>query len=373
MTPKFHRLRVAEVRRETADSVSLKFDVPQSLAHEYRFAPGQHLALRATVDGDEMRRSYSICSGLDDRELRVAIKQVGRGRFSRWINANVRAGDALDVMTPEGRFQIALDPAHARHYVAFAAGSGITPILSLARSVLAREAHSHFTLVYGNRRQADVMFHEVLQDLKDRYLARFLLLNVFSREAQEVELCNGRIDAGKVRELLGHLIAPGTIDQAFICGPASMIDEVEAALLAAGVPRAQIHLERFGTPDALPGAMAADGRGRAGAPATPDGSAPSSVLHTTARVTLIIDGVRRDVDYHDAHQAVLDAGLAAGLDLPYSCRGGMCCTCRAKLLEGEVRMTRNFALEPHELAAGYVLTCQSVPQTPRVVLSYDER
>src|SRR5258706_5744103 len=153
MTPKFHRLRVAEVRRETADSVSLKFDVPPALAQEYRFAPGQHLALRATVDGEEMRRSYSICSGLDDGELRVAVKQVGRGRFSRWINANVRAGDALDVMTPEGRFQIALDPAHMRHYVAFAAGSGITPILSLARRVLAREPLSHFTPVYGNGRQ----------------------------------------------------------------------------------------------------------------------------------------------------------------------------------------------------------------------------
>src|SRR5258706_553759 len=206
MTPKFHRLRVAEVRRETADSVSLKFDVPPSLAQEYRFAPGQHLAL-----------------------------------------------------------------------------------------------------VYGNRRQADVMFHEALQDLKDRYLARFLLLNVFSREAQEVELCNGRIDAAKVRELLAHLIAPETIDQAFICGPASMIDEVEGALLAAGVPRPQIHVERFGTPDALPGAMAAEARSGEGAPAAANGADTSAAgLHTTARVTLVIDGVRRDVDYHDAHHAVLD-------------------------------------------------------------------
>jgi ring-1,2-phenylacetyl-CoA epoxidase subunit PaaE len=355
MTPRFHTLRIAEVRRETADSVSLRFDVPPQLAHEYRFEPGQHLNVRARLDGEELRRSYSICSGLDDGELRVAIKKVAGGRFSAWINDHVKAGDALDVMTPEGRFHAPLDPAHAKHYVAFAAGSGITPILSLVRTILAREPRSRFTLVYGNRRQASVMFHEALQDLKDRYLTRFALYNVFSREEQEVELFNGRIDAAKTRALLAALVPADTIDEAFICGPASMIDEVEAALIAAGVPAAHVHVERFGTPAA------------AAAAAAPVADAAE------ARVTLVIDGLKREVEFRREHGSILDAGVAAGLDLPFSCKGGMCCTCRAKLLEGEVRMRKNFALEPADLEAGFVLTCQSYPLTERVVLSYDDR
>ena len=354
MTPKFHRLRIAEVRRETADSVSLRFEVPPELAHEYRFAPGQHLNLRARLDGEELRRSYSVCSGLDDGELRVAVKKVAGGRFSAWINESLRAGDAIDVMTPEGRFHTPLDPAHAKHYVAFAAGSGITPILSLARTMLAREPRSRFTLIYGNRRQSSVMFHEALEDLKDRYLSRCALYHVFSREAQEVELFNGRIDAAKVRAFLAALVPAETIDAAFLCGPASMIDEVESALAAAGVPAAHVHVERFGTPST--------------------GAAPEPVTDAAeARVTLLIDGLRREVDFHREHGSILEAGRAAGLDLPFSCKGGMCCTCRAKLLEGEVRMRKNFALEPADVAAGFVLTCQSYPLTGRVVLSYDDR
>jgi len=356
MTPKFHCLRIAEVRRETPDSVSLAFTVPTELAADYRFVPGQHLALRARIDGEELRRSYSICSGLDDGELRVAIKKVAGGRFSPWVNENLKAGDAIDVMTPEGRFHAPLAPEHARHYVAFAAGSGITPILSLAKTILAREPRSRFTLIYGNRRQASVMFHEALEDLKDRYLSRFALYNVFSREEQEVDLFNGRIDAAKVRAFLDQLVPADTIDAAFVCGPSSMIDEVESALLGAGVPAAQVHVERFGTPDAF-------------AAATPEPVADAA----EARVTLVIDGLRREVEFHREHASILDAGHAAGLDLPFSCKGGMCCTCRAKLIEGQVKMRKNFALEPVDVAAGFVLTCQSYPLTERVVLSYDDR
>lgn len=353
-TPRFHTLRIAEVRRETPECVSLRFEVPDALAGEYLFAPGQHLNLRAHIGGEEFRRSYSICAGLDDGELRVAVKRVPGGRFSAWANEVLVPGREIDVMTPEGRFHVPLDARQAKHYVAFAAGSGITPILSLARSVLAREPRSRFTLVYGNRRQSSVMFHEALEDLKDRYLSRFSLFNVFSRESQDIELFNGRIDAARVRAFVAALIPPATIDEAFVCGPATMIDEVEAALIESGVPRERVHVERFG----VAGEMTAP---------VDDTDAAS------ARVTIVVDGVRREVDFVPGQHSILDAGLAAGIDLPYSCKGGMCATCRARVLEGEVKMAKNYTLEPPDLAAGFVLSCQAFPLTDRVVVSYDER
>jgi ring-1,2-phenylacetyl-CoA epoxidase subunit PaaE len=355
MTPRFHALEVAEVRRETPECVALRFDVPSEFADEYRFVQGQHLTLRAVLDGEELRRSYSICSGVDDGDLCVAVKKIGGGRFSAWVNESVKAGDTIDVMTPEGRFFTPLDPAHAKHYVAFAAGSGITPVLSLIRTVLAREPHSRFTLIYGNRRQASVIFHEALEDLKDRYLTRFVLFNVFSREVQDIELFNGRIDAAKVHAFLDTLIPAATIDEAFVCGPASMIDEVEVALIGAGVPRERVHIERFGVPGA--------------AVIEPIDDTEAAEAH----ITLIIDGVRREVEFHRGQHSILDAGREAGIDLPYSCKGGMCSTCRGKLVEGEVRMAKNYALEPHEVEQGFVLTCQSYPLTEQVVISYDDR
>jgi ring-1,2-phenylacetyl-CoA epoxidase subunit PaaE len=355
MTPRFHSLRVAEVRRETPECVSLKFELPDALASEYRFTQGQHLALRATLDGEELRRSYSVCSGCDDGELRVAVKKVPGGRFSVWVNEALKPGDAIDVMTPEGRFFTPLAPGHDKHYVAFVAGSGITPVLSLIRTTLAREPKSRFTLVYGNRRQTSVMFHEALEDLKDRYLTRFALFNVFSREEQDIELFNGRLDGAKVRAFLATLVPADTIDEAFVCGPATMIDDVEQALLSAGIAREHVHVERFGVP------------GAAAAAPVDDAAA------VQARIGIVIDGVRREVGFHRGQHSILDAGRAAGLDLPYSCKGGMCSTCRGKLLEGQVRMAKNYALEPHEVAAGYVLTCQSYPLSERVLISYDER
>jgi ring-1,2-phenylacetyl-CoA epoxidase subunit PaaE len=355
MTPRFHQLRVAEVRRETPECVSLKFELPAELADEYRFTQGQHVALRATLDGEEMRRSYSVCSGCDDGELRVAVKKVPGGPFSTWVNETLKPGDAIDVMTPEGRFFTPLDPLHEKHYVAFVAGSGITPVLSLIRTTLAREPRSRFTLVYGNRRQASVMFHEALEDLKDRYLTRFALYNVFSREEQDIDLLNGRLDGAKAKAFLATLVPVDTIDEAFVCGPATMIDDVEQALMDAGVPRAHVHVERFGVPG-------------------PSAYAPVDDAEAAqARIGIVIDGVRREIEFHRGQHSILDAGRAAGLDLPYSCKGGMCSTCRGKLLEGQVRMAKNYALEPHEVQAGFVLTCQSYPLTERVLISYDER
>ncbi|MFN3987972.1 MAG: 1,2-phenylacetyl-CoA epoxidase subunit PaaE [Rhodocyclaceae bacterium] len=355
MTPKFHPLRVAEVRRETADAISLAFDVPAELAEDYRFVQGQHLTLKASLGGEEVRRSYSICAGVEDAELRVAIKKIPGGRFSSWAFEAIKPGDVVDVMTPEGRFHTDLDPAHRKHYVAFAAGSGITPILSLIKTTLKAEPHSRFTLVYGNRRQASVIFAEALEDLKDRYLTRFSLYHVFSREEQEVALFNGRLDRARVAAFLDTLIPPDTIDAAFVCGPGAMIDEVEAGLLGAGVAAGRIHFERFGVPDSGP------------AHHVEAGDAPQ------ARITIIADGLRREMDFRAEDPSILEVALRAGMDLPYSCKGGVCCTCRAKVIEGKVRMDKNYTLEQPDIEAGYVLTCQAHPLTDKVVISYDDR
>ncbi|HZP87788.1 MAG TPA: 1,2-phenylacetyl-CoA epoxidase subunit PaaE [Burkholderiales bacterium] len=355
MTARFHRLRIAEVRRETAEALSVRFEVPRDLAADYAFVQGQHLTLRTQLNGQELRRSYSVCSGVDDGELRIAIKRVPGGLFSEWAMLQLRAGEAIDVLTPEGGFHTPLDPGHRLHYVAFAAGSGITPILSILRTTLAREPHSRFSLVYCNQRPASALFQEELEDLKDRYLTRFALYNVFTRQPQEVELFNGRLDRSKVNRFLDTLLAPEAIDHAFICGPGGMIDSVRETLLARGLAEAQLHTERFGIPAGSkpPEFSAAD--------------APQAVA------TMIADGRRSAVNFRESDASLLDAGLRAGLDLPYSCKGGMCCTCRAKLLEGQARMARNFGLEKAEVEAGYILTCQARPLSKRLTLSYDER
>ncbi len=355
MTPRFHSLKVVEVRRETPEAISLRFEVPEDLRDDYRFVQGQHVNLKATVDGEALRRSYSICAGVDDDELRIAIKKVPGGRFSTWAHDHIRVGDVFEVMTPEGRFHTQLDPATERHYVAFAAGSGITPILSLIKTTLRAEPRSRFTLVYGNRRQSSVMFAEALEDLKNRYLSRFVLYNLFSREEQDVALFNGRLNGERVKVFLDTLIPVDTIDAAFICGPGGMIDEVEAGLLAAGMAPENIHLERFGVPDSGPAHHVEPGDA------------------AQAQVTIVADGLRRVMEFRAEDPSILDVALRAGMDLPYSCKGGVCCTCRAKVLEGEVRMDKNYTLEQPDIDAGYVLTCQAHPLTERVVISFDER
>jgi ring-1,2-phenylacetyl-CoA epoxidase subunit PaaE len=361
--PQLHRLRIREVRPETPEAISVAFDIPAPLRDAYRFQPGQFLTLQAEVGGEPLRRSYSVCVGTHDYdaagELRVAIKRVAGGRFSNWANEHLRAGQELDVLTPDGRFNTPLDPAQRKRYVGFAGGSGITPMLSLIKTTLKVEPNSDFTLVYGNRTVSSIMFLETLEELKNQYLGRLRLIHVLSEEPSELELLSGLLDEARIGELLASVVTADSIDEAFICGPAPMMDAAERALLGAGVAPERIHLERFGTP--APAAVVA---------AT--GPAPASD-GPTAQVSLIIDGKKRRLRVGMQGRSILDEGLAAGANLPYACKAGVCCTCRAKVLEGEVCMDRNYTLEPHEIAAGFVLTCQSHPVSARVVLSYDER
>lgn len=353
--PRFHRLAVEDLRRETADAVSMTFAIPEELADDYSFAPGQYLTLRTMMDGEEVRRSYSICSGPDDGELRIAVKKVDGGAFSTWAADELKIGDQLDVMTPTGRFGVQPAPEQGRTHVGFAAGSGITPILSIVKGVLAREPKSRFFLFYGNRTTEGMLFLEALEELKDRFLQRLSIFHVISGEEQDLPILHGRLDGEKVRVLLRSLVPASTIDHVFICGPTGMSDELEATCRDIGVADERIHVERFVS-------------GLGGKPR------PKAVVPPTAPpkafASLIIDGKRREVPVADG-EAILDAALRAGVDLPFACKGGMCSTCRAKLVEGKAEMEVNYSLEPWELKAGYVLTCQAKPVSEKVVVDYD--
>ncbi len=352
--PRFHTLQIADVRPETADAVSLAFTVPDRLREAYRFQPGQYLTLRATIDGEDVRRSYSICAGLDDGELRVVVKRVPGGAFSTWANDHLRMGDSLSVMTPGGRFGVPIEPGSTRTLVAFVAGSGITPVMSILRSVLRREA-GRFFLFYGNRNSAGIIFRHALEDLKDRYLSRLSVFHVLSREQQDIAALNGHLDAAKVQLLMRAMVPLAQVEHAFICGPQPMIEGLETGLADIGMPREHVHVERF-TP------------GVGGRP-PPIVVAPEEI--PAAIATVISEGVRTEFPVA-AGEAIIDAALRAGHALPFSCKGGMCCTCRAKLLEGRVEMAVNYSLEPWETEAGYILTCQSRPLTERVVIDYDQ-
>ena len=352
--PRFHTLSIANIRRETPDAISLTFAIPPELAPDYAFTAGQYLTLRATLNGEDTRRSYSICSGPDDGELRIAIKRVDGGAFSSWANQSLHEGDALSVMTPTGRFGTSYEPGAARTHVGFAAGSGITPILSIARGLLSREPHSRFFLFYGNQTIRGMLFREALEELKDRYLGRLSVFHVLSQEEQDIPVLNGRIDGDRVRLLLRSIVPAAGVDHAFLCGPAGMLDSVEPVLTELGLPSERIHVERF-----------VSANGGVPRPAPVRTTAPAA--HTAS---MIVDGNRRDVAVAEG-ETVLDAALRAGMDLPFACKGGMCSTCRARVTEGEVTMTVNYSLEPWELAAGFVLTCQAHPVTPTVVVDYD--
>ena len=346
----FHPLKVASMRAEADDALAVSFDVPDTLAERFRFAPGQYLTLRAQVNGEELRRSYSICAAPGEA-LRVGVRRVPGGAFSSWLHGGVKAGDTLDVMEPQGRFGAAL-ARHPHHVLLVAGGSGITPILSLLKAALA-DTRARCTLVYANRSVASTMFKEEIEDLKNRHLARLAVHTVFSREAVDTPLNAGRVDAEKLATVL-RLCGP--VDEAFVCGPHAMNDEVEAGLLAAGLAPERIHVERFGVPPSAPPVQ----------PVQPSDAA-------SARVTVVRDGVTREIGYGPDDANLLAAAARAGLDVPYSCRSGVCATCRCKLLEGQVRMDRNFALEKADLDAGFVLACQAHPLSARVTLSFDER
>jgi ring-1,2-phenylacetyl-CoA epoxidase subunit PaaE len=355
----FHPLKVREVLPDTEEAVIVSFDVPDDLKDTFRFSQGQYLTLRTLVGGQDLRRSYSICAGMDDPCLRVGVRKVAGGAFSQWVHQGLKAGDTLEVMPPQGRFFVPLDPDAERHYLGVAGGSGITPILSIMKTVLAREPRSHFTLIYSNRRPATTMFKEEIEDLKNRYLTRLSLHHVFTQEHVDAPLYAGRLSREKLGRFFATVVDAGRIDHAFVCGPFQMNDEVEAALREAGVAEDRIHIERFGAPLPTP----ADAMKHEARPEDADG----------ARVVIVRDGLQREITFRKSDPSILDAAAAAGMDVPYSCKSGVCSTCRAKVLEGQVRMDRNFALEKAEVEAGFVLTCQSHPLTERVVVSFDER
>ena len=353
---RFYPLEVARVERETRDAIAVTFAVPPQLAEQFRFAPGQHLTVRARIGAEDVRRSYSICAPAGEGRLRIAVKRNPGGRFSNWANDELRTGNVLEVLPPLGHFHVPLDPAHRKHYLAFAAGSGITPVLSIVATTLASEPHSRFTLVYGNRASSTVMFRDELAALKDIHLERFNLVHVLSREAQDIELFHGRIDRDKTLAILKHWVPADDIDTVFVCGPEGMTQAVTAAHAEAGVPAAHLRIERFATsvPRHEHRVVIAPGAG-----------------HAECEVTVVLDGATRSFRLDKTTESILEAGLKAGVELPYSCKAGVCSTCRAKLVDGEVDMDVNFALEDYEVARGFVLTCQSYPVTDRVKVDYD--
>ena len=357
MSAGFHTLKIAGVRREIDDAISLELEVPPELRDAFRFTAGQHLTVRADIDGEEVRRNYSLCVAPHENEWRVAIKQIAGGAFSSWANRAVKAGDMLDVMPPHGSFTWTFDPARSANYVGFAGGSGITPVLSLLKTALAVEPDSDFTLLYGNRASNSVMFLEELAALKNRFMGRLQIYHFLEDEEEEVELFNGRLDSAKIADVLRSLVDPSTIDAAFICGPGPMMDAAEAGLIAAGVASDNILIERF-TVDAMSAEQLAAAR-----------ALEQKAAGLKVQVTL--EGRRRTLTFDADKGSILENARAAGLPAPFACKAGVCATCRAKLVRGEVTMKANYGLSADEVAQGYVLTCQAVPLTDDVALDYD--
>ncbi|MFA9215641.1 MAG: 1,2-phenylacetyl-CoA epoxidase subunit PaaE [Sphingomonadaceae bacterium] len=355
---KFYPLSVAQVRNETRDTIAVTFAVPPELQDSFRFQQGQHLTLRARINDEDVRRSYSICSAVQDGALRVAIKRTPGGLFSSWANETIQPGTLIDVMPPMGHFNVPLDAANRKHYLAFAAGSGITPILSIIKTTLLAEPHSSFSLFYGNRASSSVIFKEELTDLKDEFMQRLNLAYVMSREQQDIDLFNGRITKDKCAQFLQHWINIDDVDVAFICGPEDMMHGVSAALQEAGLPKAQIKVELFAA--SIPKHQH-----------QPRAVDPAAARHAT-EVTVIMDGNHTSFTMEQDQESLLDAGLRAGIDMRYSCKGGVCSTCRCKVIDGKVDMDVNYALEDYEIARGFILSCQSFPVTDKVVIDFDQ-
>jgi ring-1,2-phenylacetyl-CoA epoxidase subunit PaaE len=367
-TPHFHTLLVKRIEALTAQSAAITLAIPPDLRDTFVFTPGQFVTLRAMVDGASVRRSYSICSTpaalAASQEITVGIKRVDDGVFSTWATKELQVGDSVDVMPPDGRFTPkAAYATTAAHRLGIAAGSGITPILSIMAHTLATEPASRFTLVYGNQRSNTIMFSEALQDLKDRYAARVSLLHVLSRQPQEMALMNGRLDEPKISDLLQQAIPTAHVSEVFICGPEPMIEGAERALAQAGIARERVHAERFAS-----GAQIAIKN----IATKPINTWTTTQKHPDFHLEVVLDGKGHSFGM-SAQDNVLDVALDGGLDLPYACKGGVCCTCRAKVLEGRVTMEKNFTLEQWEIDKGFVLTCQAHCVSERVVISYDER
>lgn len=356
MAEQFHALTVAEIVPETAEANAIRFDIPHALEAAFAFKAGQHVTLRATIDGAEVRRNYSLCVAPHEGDFKIAIKRINGGVFSNWVAETLKPGDRLDVMTPHGSFTVPISSGQAKRYVAFAGGSGITPILSLISAALATEPLSRFTLFYGNRDSSSVIFLESLAALKDRFMERFELYHFLSEEAGDVPLFDAMLDRATCDAALDALVGDvGAVDEWFICGPGPMMDAAEAALTERGVARGKVHVERFtaGRPSAAVAAELAQ--------------LQSAASGLTMQVTL--DGRTRRVTFDGAN--ILDSARAAGLPAPYACKAGVCATCRARVTAGEVTMAARYGLTDEEVAAGFVLTCQSVPRGPGVALDYD--
>jgi ring-1,2-phenylacetyl-CoA epoxidase subunit PaaE len=377
---KFHSLEVAQISPDAEDAVAIALAVPTPLREEYRGHAGQHVVVRATVDGEELRRTYSLVNAPGEWPLRIVPRVHSHGRMSRYLAEQLRSGDRLDVLPPNGSFTPRDASAPRGSYVAFAAGCGITPVLSVARTVLAQGA-ARFMLFYGNCHTARTMCLEQLLALKDRHLGRLALHFVMSREPQEVALYNGRLDGARVRELATRLFRPLEVSEYFVCGPGDMIEQVGAALRDLGVDGARVHAEHFTlatTADSHPAAQPAAPAGMASVPeaSAPGVNAPAAAATpgtALAEVSLRMDGRRRSFTMRIDDETVLDAAARAGIELPFSCRAGVCSTCRTKVIRGEVQMAQNYALEDWELEQGYVLACQSRVRSPTLELDYDEK
>lgn len=356
MNPTFNKLKVLEVRRETEDAVSVLFDVPSDLQGQYSYLPGQYLTIKKEINGEELRRSYSICSGLNDNELRVAIKKVDGGRFSSFANAELKAGDVLEVMTPMGKFTTTFDADTKKSYVFFAAGSGITPILSLTKTILENSPKSDITLFYGNKGFDSIIFREEIEALKSRYMLRFRVVHVFSVESLGNPLQNGFMMHEKVEQLHNAFLKSQNVDEVFICGPEPMIFAVSETFEKLGYDKGIIRFELFTTPTQN---QAVD---------VPKVKSPE----INANVKIILDGEEILINLDTSGDSILEAGQKAGGDLPFACKGGVCCTCKAKIIEGTASMDVNYALEPDEVEAGYILTCQAHPTSDTLVVSFDD-
>ena len=352
----FHPLKVKDVRRETQDCVSISFEIPAELQKTFEFTQGQSLTLRKILEGEEIRRSYSICTTPLDNEVRVAVKKVQGGLFSTYVNTELKTGDVLDVMPPSGNFYTELHPSNKKNYVAFVAGSGITPVVSIIKTTLIKEPKSTFTLIFGNRNHSSIIFKEELENLKDKYIERFRLYHILSRERMEAEISYGRINAAKCDQLT-RLIDLNTFDEFFICGPEEMIFCVRDFLEYKGIDKRRIHFELFTTPLRKTASYKPQAAGEAN--------------KETSNITVKLDGRSFDFNLDYDSNNILDAALAQGADLPYACKGGVCTTCKAKLVEGRVEMEVNYGLEQDEVDAGFILTCQSHPRTEKVMVDFD--
>ena len=356
MTPKFNVLKINDIRQETEDAVSIAFDVPENLKSDYNYKAGQYLTLRSTINNEDVRRSYSLCSAPYENEWRVAIKQVENGFFSTFANYDLKIGDEIQVMTPMGNFKVETDSKAKKSYVLFAAGSGITPILSIAKTVLKEEPQSDITLFYGNKGFSSIIFREELEALKSLHLSNFRIIHVLSRESLGNKIQKGRIDADKCAQLYDAFLKNQTIDGVYICGPESMILDVEKTLIEKGVVKENIHFELFTSSSSIKKTAIKE---------TNEPSFDSSV-------SLILDGDTYDFKMSSQGKSVLDAGFEAGADLPFACKGGVCCTCKAKIIEGSASMDVNYALDKDEVNKGYILTCQAHPTSDKLVVSFDD-